>query len=99
MTTASGLRFAKAEVYETSSYRIDKYYDGDGRYKEFTSKEDILTLFDLYINHTNEKIPDNTNYFELYLEIETHDNSMRGRTILIEFSELPEILSYLKNLI
>jgi len=93
-----GDEYAKAEVYETSSYRIDKYYDGAGRYKEFTSKEDILTLFDLYINHTNEKIPDNTNYFELYLEIETHDNSMRGRTILIEFSELPEILSYLKEL-
>lgn len=89
---------AVTEEVVYSSVMSTKYYNGEKGFKEFTSREDIEILFDLFANHVNDVIDRDEEYLSFTLTLDSEENISRGRTIQMRFSELPEILNYLNDI-
>lgn len=77
---------ATAEHYEKYDYNT----------KIFEEHSDIATLFNLYYNHHNGVTRPDDDVVVFYLSLYMHDGVDRHRTIVMNVSDLPEVLSYFK---
>ncbi len=90
--------YASAAQMETVSVREYDYKYYNGNLKNFSEREDIEVLYDLYMNYHNDVLPENEDGVVVTIVLRLGDNNTRSRQLVLPMKDLPENLKYIEEM-
>ena len=90
---ASAVQMETVEVYD---YDYDYKYSGTNP-KIFSEREDVESLYELYMNYHNDVLPKNEDCVVSSVVLRLSENNSRARQLVIPVRDLPENLKYVED--